>query len=118
MSLVESVLTVAEKWYARRASKALLKEYQRAAAETPHVASTELYARVLTRRGWSSPGEADQLLARAEQSFCTWPAARTLRFRDVVHQAIYEDYLKANSILRGTQTNMGIVVARVIPPNI
>ena len=118
MSVVESVLTVAEKWYAWRASRALLKEYKRAASEMPHLPRAELYARVLTRRGWSSPAEVERLLTRAEQSFCIWPAERTLRFRDVVHLVIYEEYLKANFILRGTHTNLGVVVARVIPPNI
>lgn len=60
---------------------------------------------------------AAELVRRAEESFADWPAERAVRFRDVVHYLIFDEYLHQGQgkAREATKTNMGAVVARVIP---
>jgi hypothetical protein len=43
---------------------------------------------------------------------------REVRFRDVVHYLIFDEYMRAGKARAGTKTNMGEVVARIIPEEI
>ena len=54
----------------------------------------------------------------AEESFADWPVERELRFRDVVHYLIFDEYMRAGQARAGTKTNMGEVVTRIIPEEI
>jgi hypothetical protein len=56
-----------------------------------------------------------RIVRRAEQSFCQWPAARELRYRDVAVYVIVDEYLRARRLEVGTQTDMALIIARVIP---
>jgi hypothetical protein len=106
---------VAEKWYARRASRELLEWYRRVHGEEPQLAGTALYQRVIVRRSGFDVKAAAGIVRRAEQSFCAWPSDRDLRFRDVVLYVVIDEYLRSHSTHLGTQTNMGEVVVRLIP---
>ena len=109
---------VAEKWFAWRASREMLDSYKRARAEEPQVSGKALYERIVVRRSGLDAKAARGILLRAEESFCDWPAGRELRFRDVVLYVIIDEYLRSHVGDLGTQTNMGKIVARVIPKDL
>ena len=109
---------VAEKWFAWRASRELLESYNRARAEEPPVSGKALYERVVIRRSGLDAKAAGGILLRAEESFCDWPGGRELRFRDVVLYVIIDEYLRSHGANLGTQTNIGKIVARVIPKDL
>jgi hypothetical protein len=118
LRLPRAVSMVAEKWYARRASRELLEWYRRVRDEEPQLSGATLYQQVIVRRSGLDVKAALGILRRAEQSFCAWPSDRDLRFRDVVLYVIIDEYLRSHATDLGTQTNMGNVVARLIPSDL
>ena len=108
------VLMVVEKWYAWRASLAMLTWYRRIRREDPQLVGRLLYERILARRSTLTATSAAETLARIEESYCMWPAERAVRYRDVVTYVVVQDYLASHNVLRGTVTDMRLVVARVI----
>jgi hypothetical protein len=105
-----------ERHYARRASEQLLDLFRRERHEHPDLSGRALYEAVAARRLGAKPRiSAAEVVRRAEESFADWPAERTVRFRDVVHYLIFDEYLHAGKAREATKTNMGAVVARVIP---
>jgi len=115
VSFIRSFLAVSERWYAWRASRALLEQYQRVRSEDEQLSGRALYERVLSRHSGFTDAGAAVILDGAEQSYCSWPVSRELRFRDVVSYVIAREYLHSHNFLRGTQTDIRRVVARVIP---
>ena len=115
LSLLRSVLAISERWYAWRASRAMLKRYQRARREDSRLSGRLLYEQILSRHSGFTAAAANAILHAAELSYCAWPVIRELRFRDVVSYLVAQGYLDSHSFLRGTQTDMRRVVARVIP---
>jgi hypothetical protein len=108
----------AERRYAKEASGQLLELYQRLRQEQPDLKQRALYEGVVARRLGPQSDRAAELVKRAEESFTTWPVERELRFRDVVHYFIFDEYTRLGSTREGTKTNMGGVVARIIPEDI
>jgi hypothetical protein len=115
VSLSTFALAVSERWYAWRASRVMLKRYQRARGRNARLSGRPLYEEILARHcGYTERGAA-AVLDGAEGSYCAWPVKRELRFRDVVSYLLTQEYLHRHDFLRGTQTDMRRVVARVIP---
>ena len=106
---------VAEKWFAWRASHELLDLYERIHREQSQLTGRTLYERVVICRSGLDVKAAEGVLRRAEQSYCEWPSGRDLRFRDVVQYVVVDEFLRSHVATLGTQTNVGKVVARVIP---
>lgn len=107
---------IAERHYARRVSEQMLDLFQRERREHPDLSGRALYEAVAARRLGDKPRmSAAELVRRAEESFADWPAERAVRFRDVVHYLIFDEYLHAGKAREATKTNMGGVVARIIP---
>ena len=115
MNVVRRLLTVSERWYAWRASRAMLKQYHRARTVGHTLSGRPLYEDILCRHFGFTPAGAAAILNGAENSYCLWPLKRELRFRDVVSYVVVQEYLHINNFLRGTQTDMRRIVARVIP---
>ena len=109
---------VAEKWFAWRASHELLDLRERIHREEPQLIGKALYERVVIRWSGVDVKVAAGILRRAEQSFCEWPSGRDLRFLDLVHYVVVDEYLRSHVDSLGTQTNMGRIVARVIPADL
>ena len=109
---------VAEKWYAWRTSREMLGWYHRVRGEEPQLTGRPLYQQVIVRRSGLDAEAASGVLQRACQSFCDWPFERRLRFRDVVHYVVVDEYLRSHLTILGTHTDMGKVVARLIPRNL
>jgi hypothetical protein len=109
---------VAEKWFAWRASRALLDLHARIHREEPQLIGRTLYERVVIRWSGLDIKAAAGVLRRAEQSFCSWPSGRDLRFLDLVHYVVVDEYLRSHVASLGTQTNMGRIVAHVIPADL
>ena len=106
----------AERHYARRASEQLLDLFRRERLDRPELSGRALYEAVAARRLGVKPRiSAAELVRRAEESFADWPAERAVRFRDVVHYLIFDEYLHQGKAREATRTNMGAVVARIIP---
>jgi hypothetical protein len=61
---------------------------------------------------------AAEIIRRAEQSFTDRPVDRELKFRDVVRYLIFDEYTRLGTAREATKTNMGVVVAQVIPDDI
>jgi hypothetical protein len=106
---------VAEKWYAWRTTHEMLGWYQRVRGEQPQLTGRTLYQQVIVRRSGLDDEAARGVLRRAHQRFCEWPFERELRFRDVVHYVVIDEYLRSHLNNLGTHTDMGKVVARLIP---
>lgn len=106
----------AERHYAKRASEQMLDLFQQERREHPDLSGPALYEAVAARRLGTKPRISPaELVRRAEESFADWPAERAVRFRDVVHYLIFDEYLHQGNAREATKTNMGAVVARVIP---
>jgi hypothetical protein len=108
----------AERRYARRASTALLELYRSERRERPQLDGRSLYEAVIARRLGSVSSQAAEIVRRAEESFTDWPVERELRFRHVVHYQIFHEYTHFGAERQGTRTNIGAVVARIIPEEI
>jgi hypothetical protein len=107
-----------ERHYARQASKQLLELYWLEHREHPALTGRALYTAVVARRlGPDATGAAD-IVRRAEESFTDWPVERELRFRHVVHYQIFYEYTRQGAARHSTRTNIGVVVARIIPEEI
>jgi hypothetical protein len=115
LRLPRAAWIVAEKWYAWRTSREMLGWYKRVRGEEPQLAGSPLYQQVIVRRSGLDDEAARGVLRRAYQSFCDWPFERKLRFRDVVHYVVVDEYLRSPLANLGTHTDMGKVVARIIP---
>jgi hypothetical protein len=85
--------------------------------EEPQLIGKALYQRIVIQRSGLDIHAAAGVLRRAEQSFCEWPSDRDLKFRDVVRYIVIEEYLRSHATI-GTHTNLGKVVARVIPDDL
>jgi len=108
----------AERRYARAASRQLLELYGRAHREHPELTGRSLYQAVVARRLGPDATNAATIVRRAEESFTDWPVERELRFRHVVHYQIFDEYQRQAPTRQGTRTNIGDVVARIIPEEI
>ena len=108
----------AERRYARQASRQLLELFRREHREHPHLTGRTLYEAVIARRLGPDASSAADIVRRAEESFTDWPVERELRFRHVVHYQIFDEYQRHTPTRQGTRTNMGEVVARIIPAEI
>ncbi len=109
----------AERRYAKEASEQLLDLFWRERREHPDLTGRALYEAVAALRlGSNPPISAAEIVRRAEESFADWPVERELRFRDVVHYLIFDEYTHAGKARARTKTNMGAVVARIIPEEI
>ena len=108
----------AERHYARQASRELLELYGREHREHPELTGRSLYVAVVARRLGPDATNAADVVLRAEESFTDWPVERELRFRHVVHYQIFDEYQRQAPTRQGTRTNMGDVVARIIPEEI
>jgi len=108
-----------EKSSAAKTSRELLKIYNSVRAARPELRKRELYRLVVVERLGGTLAAADAVLARAAESFATWPVEREVNFRDVVHYLAVSDYLASNSVAAGwTRENLGSVVASLIPENL
>src|ERR1700746_2068499 len=109
----------AERRYAKEASEQLLDLFRREQRDHPELKGRAPYEAVTARRlGLNPPISATEIVRRAEESFADWPVERELRFRDVVHYLIFDEYMRAGKARAGTKINMGAVVARIIPEKI
>ncbi len=108
----------AEKKYARQASTQLLDLYWQQRGAQPGLADRVLYEGVVAQRLGPDASRAGEIIRRAEESFTDWPVERELKFRHVVHYLIFDEYMRSGKVREGTKTNMGPVVAKIIPEEI
>lgn len=109
----------AERRYAKGASAELLRLFRREQLEHPELKGRALYEAVIARRlGPGSMIKPAEVVRRAEESFTDWPAERELRFRDVVHYQIFDEYMRRGEVHVGTRTNIGVAVAHIIPADL
>lgn len=104
-----------ERSYAKHASRELLKLFRAVQREHPELSGRALYQAVIARRLGPKSNRAAEIVLRAEESFTDWPVERELRFRHVVHYAIFDEYMQLGKAREGTRINMGVMVARIIP---
>ncbi len=108
-----------EKHYAAKTSRELLKLHEKIAAARPGLGKQELYRHIVMARLGGTLAAADAVLARATESFATWPVERALTFRDVVHYLAVSDYLATNAEAADwTRENLGRVVASLVPEHL
>ena len=105
----------AERSYARQASAQLLELYRIERREHPELVGRLLYEAVIARRLRSGSCRAAEIVQHAEESFTHWPVERELRFRHVVHYQIFDEYTHLGTERPGTRTNIGVIVARIVP---
>ena len=105
----------AERRYARQASTELLELFRAVQRERPELSGRALYQAVIARRLGADEHSAAQIVLRAEESFADWPVERELRFRHVVHYQVFDEFTHSGPGRENTRSNMGKVVARIIP---
>src|SRR6059058_1759524 len=105
----------AERKYARQASTQLLDLYWQQRGAQPGLADRVLYEGVVAQRLGPDASRAGEIIRRAEESFTDWPVERELKFRHVVHYLIFDEYTRRATARQGTRTNIGVMVARIIP---
>ena len=108
----------AERRFARQASAELLELYKQQRRQHPNMSGRALYEEIVAQRLGPQAVRANELVRRAEESFTDWPADRDLKFRHVVHYLVFYEYTLLDPARRGTRTNMGVVVAQVIPEDV
>ena len=108
----------AERRYAKEASSQLLELYRQERRGRPELNPRALYQSIVAQRLGPQSGRAGEIVRRAEESFTDWPSNRELKFRDVVHYLVFDEYMRLANAREGTKTNMGVVVGRVIPDDI
>ncbi len=106
---------LAERRYARHASRQLLDLFWLEQREHPELSGRSLYQAVVARRLGPEAARAAEVIRHAEESFTDWPVERELRFRHVVHYQIFDEYTRRATARQGTRTNIGVMVARIIP---
>ncbi|HEX4584529.1 MAG TPA: hypothetical protein VH183_06845 [Burkholderiaceae bacterium] len=108
-----------ERRHAAKASRELLELYRTVAAIHPRLGKHDLYRRIVMARQGGSAASADAVLARAAESYATWPVERALTFRDVVHYLAVTDYLATNDDLADwTRENLSRVVMSRVPEDL
>jgi hypothetical protein len=112
------LLARAERRYAKQASTQLLELYKQERRDHPELNPRALYQSIVAHRLGPQAGRAAEIVRRADESFTDWPVNRELKFRDVVHYLIFDEYTHLGAVREGTKTNMGLVIARVIPGDI
>jgi hypothetical protein len=108
----------AERRYARQASGELLELLRAVQREHPELSGKMLYRAVIARRLGCDDRKAAEIVLRAEESFTDWPVERQLQFRHVVHYQVFHEFTHSTLERQGTRTNMGLVVARIIPEDV
>ena len=106
---------LAERRYAKQASKELLELFNAVQGEHPELSGRALYQAVIARRLGANNKRAGEIVRRAEVSFTEWPSDKELRFRHVVHYQVFDEFTHSAPGRENTQTNMGGVVVRIIP---
>jgi hypothetical protein len=106
---------LAERRYAKQASKELLELFYVVRNGQPELSGRALYEAVIARRLGANQKRAGEIVRRAEESFTDWPSDRDLRFRHVVHYQVFDEFTHSGPGRENTRTNMGTVVARIIP---
>jgi hypothetical protein len=105
-----------ERRYAKGASRQLLKLFRHEQREHPELKGRALYEAVIARRlGSDSSLSAAEIVRRAQESFADWPRDRELKFRDVAHYQIFDEYMRQSEVRVGTRTDFRVAVARIIP---
>lgn len=112
--VVGIITAIAERRYARRASKELLDLFRVVQSEQPELSGRALYQAVITRRLGANEKRAGEIVRRAEVSFAEWPSDRQLLFRHVAHYQVFDEFTHSGPGRHGTLTNIGRVVARII----
>ena len=112
---METLQRVVERCYAWKASRAMLRWYRRVRRNYGQLTGKALYEQIIAQRADLAPGVAAGILEGAEQSFCLWPVKRQVRYQDVVLYVVVHEYLGSHQHLRGTLTNMGEIVSKIIP---
>jgi len=105
----------AERRFARQASAELLELYEQQRRAHPEISGRALYQEIVAQRLGPQAVRANELVRRAEESFTDWPRDRELKFSHVGHYLVFYEYTLLDPARRGTMTNMGAVVAKVIP---
>jgi hypothetical protein len=108
----------AERRFARAASRQLLELLYAVMRDHPELSGRTLYRAVIARRLSSDDRKAAQIVLRAEESFTDWPVERELRFRHIVHYQVFDEFTHSGPARAGTRTNIGVVVARIIPEDL
>jgi hypothetical protein len=105
----------AERRFAKGASQQLLELFRHEQRERPELKGRALYEAVIARRLGSNPTlSAAEIVRRAAESFAGWPTDRELKFRDVVHYQVFDEYMRLSEVV-GTRTNFRVAVAQIIP---
>src|SRR5437763_14262432 len=105
----------AERKYARQASTQLLDLYWQQRGAQPGLADRILYEGVVAQRLGPDASRAGETIRRAEESFTDWPVERELQCRHVVHYLMFDEYMRTGKVREETKTNMGPVVANILP---
>jgi YHS domain-containing protein len=107
-----------ERRFARRVSRELVRLHAAIAARHPALGRRDLYRKIVASRTGGDEDSAEVLLHQAEESFASWPAARDLKFADVVHFIAVSEFLASHGNSPWIYANMGREVGESVPSNL
>lgn len=108
-----------ERHFAAKVSRELLRQHRLAVKAHPGAGKSALYLEIVRAHTGSTAAAAEAILAKAAESFASWPVERALTFQDVVHYLAVSEYLKSNEGDEAwTRENLARVVASIVPGNL
>ena len=120
--LARAVCEVVTRWrerrFARQSARRVLSAYRVVHALHPELKGERLYVASLSSASGLDEAEARARVTRASRSFAAWPAPRAVRLRDVVEYVVVSDYMAREPRPRGVLSNIGNVVASIVPGNL
>ncbi|MBS0394748.1 MAG: hypothetical protein JSR54_08985 [Proteobacteria bacterium] len=100
--------------YAYAECRGALQIYGTVVDECPYMRGRMLYHEIIRRCVGEDLDRAVEIVRRAEDSFAAWPAAREVRFRDVVSYVIVDELMqRADS--GSIRADVERIVSKVIP---
>ena len=111
-------LAIKEKRFAKRMVKHLLKSHSVVSAKRPDLSGKALYREVLLHSQQVDLSHVDEFLRQAEDSVDLWTAGAKegLGFREIVHNLVLTEYLKAGN--SGSIVSFKDIAYSMVPANL
>lgn len=117
-SLMSPLLAWRERRFAAALCHELLREHRSVMARCPGLPRLEVYRRVVAAYTLGDAPSVAATIRRAQESFASWPAERSVTLRDVAHGLAVSEFLSSHPDARWIHANLKRVVDSSIPPGL
>jgi hypothetical protein len=112
------IVSLRERWFARRIIKRLLKSHAVVSASKPALSGAALYREVLVHSGAVDATQVNRWLVDAEDSIDEWtaPGRHGLGLREVAHFVVMSRYRDKGK--PGSMVSFGSIVNHLVPEHL